>query len=436
VAETILVSFVEIVGGLVDVAARRSDGSGMNALRWRTRGLLDPPQEPRDAVERERASIDLEYGYWDAAISYLLLPAQRDGVLAALHADCEEDGPERVSEDPWALLQLDKRGDWERAREAKVMRALQAATRACRKYERTRRTGYLRDAVFELASAIRYEREQPSPGLPKAAWRRQGDRLGRALQEVLPSSAFWFLAKTMREAIARDIAKVGRTSAARGTEREQILSREAWADGLAEEREVGAWFVDWLQVRYEEEMERYRLAEEVEERRLQQAAEDLHRWEAARCVGAEEASLKRAEEAVLESAAAPEPSIPPRAKDAEDKHAPDVPPPSEPKMQSDFVAWPAHAEENARLNEEVRQGAIAEQLEVMQARQLWASKEVERIHAEGEDTKRVEAFQARARRKASPARIQSSGLAQVLRASPGTRNPDKSGQIRTNPNQD
>lgn len=131
-----LVSFVEIVGGLVDVAARRSDGSDMNALRWRTRGLLDPPKGPRGAVERERASIDLEYGYWDAAISYLLLPAARDGVLAVLHADCDEDGPERVSEDPWVLLQPDKRRAWERAREAKIMRALQAATRACRKYER------------------------------------------------------------------------------------------------------------------------------------------------------------------------------------------------------------------------------------------------------------------------------------------------------------
>jgi hypothetical protein len=77
-------------------------------------------------------------------------------------------------------------------------------------------------------------------------------------------------------------------------------------------------------------------------------------------------------------------------------------------MQSDYVAWPIHADENARLNEEARQRAIAEQAELTQARQLWASREAERIRVEAEEGKRVAAFQARARRKASPTRIQSS----------------------------
>ena len=76
-------------------------------------------------------------------------------------------------------------------------------------------------------------------------------------------------------------------------------------------------------------------------------------------------------------------------------------------MHSDYVAWPFHAEENARFNEAARQRAIAEHDEFMQERQLLASKEAERIGAEVAETKRVEAFEAMAARKASPARIQS-----------------------------
>jgi hypothetical protein len=395
-----LALMIDVVERLVDLAGRRGDGSGMNALRQRTRGLLDPPKHPRTAVERERASIDLEYEYWSVAISEFLLPAHRDLVVAALRPDGEHD----ESEDPWALLDPDTCRGWDLAAGAKVSRALQAASAACRHYEGTRRTNFLRDAVFELESAVRYERRRPFSGLPKDASREQGDRLGRALREVLPTSAFCFFAKTVREVIGQDLAGTVRTSGARSWKPEQMLSRETWTESLDAERAGGVWFVDALQDRYEVQMERNRLAEEADERRRKQAAEYHRQWQATRD---EEARLRRAEEEALERAAAKERSRPPSSSDPKLKQTPEVPPPPNLKMHRDYVAWPAHAEENARLNEESQRRAIAEQAELAEARYVSASREAERVRAEAEEGRRVEAFQARARRKASPARIQS-----------------------------
>ncbi len=94
-----------------------------------------------------------------------------------------------------------------------------------------------------------------------------------------------------------------------------------------------------------------------------------------------------------------------------------------------LLAWPVHAEENARLNE-ARQRAIAEQAELTQARQLWASREAERIRVEAEEGKRVVAFQARAGRKASATRIQIKQMNMNGTDVSRTRNPDKSDQDR------
>lgn len=398
-----LAPMIDVVGRLIDLAARRGDGPGMNALLRRTRGLLDPPREPRTTLECERAVIDLEHEAWGFAISEFLLPAQRDDVVTVLRAEGEQEGDAPIIEDPWALLDPDRRRAWDRATTAQVLRAVHAAMAACLQYERTRRTSYLREAVLELESAVRSERREPFSGLPKAACREQGDRLERALRHALPPSAFYFFATRMREAIARVLAETNRTPAARGRE-QQMLSRETWMDGAHEERARGVWFVDWLQGRYEDEMERYRLAEEAEERRVMQAAEDRRERQAARH---EEARLRRAEEESREPAATTEQSIPPGSSGPEERHTPEAPPPLEPQMERDYVAWPVHAEENERHNEVARQSAIAEHDQFMRERELLESREAERIRVEAEEAKRVEEFAAKARRKASPSRIQS-----------------------------
>jgi hypothetical protein len=105
-------------------------------------------------------------------------------------------------------------------------------------------------------------------------------------------------------------------------------------------------------------------------------------------------------------------------------------------MQSDYVAWPVHADENARLNEEARQRAIAEQAELTQARQLWASREAERIRVEAEEGKRGRSVPGASKEEGQPdpdpIKQMNVNCTDVSR----TRNPDKSGQIRTNPDQD
>lgn len=396
-------STIDVVEQLVDLAARRGDGSGMHGLRRRARSILDPPKPARTAVEVEQASIDREHAYWVVAISGLLLPAQRDGVVAALRAGHEHKDGGRIIEDPWASIDPDARRTRDQAMAGQMLRAEHAAIAACHRYERTRRTSNLRDAVLELESAMEAEHEHNCSGPSTAACGEQGDRLGRALRQVLPPSAFRFFATTVRDDIAQHVAETRRESPAHRSDAEQWLSRETWTVCSDEKRAVGVWFVDWLQDRYEEEMERDRLAEEVEERRLRQAAEKYGQWQAARDEGAR---LERVQEKASERDAVTKPSVADGSSTGEEDHAFEVPPPPEPKMHSDYVAWPFHAEENARFKEAARQRAIAEHAEFMQERQLLAWKEAERIRAEVAEKERVEAFEALAARKASPARIQ------------------------------
>jgi hypothetical protein len=126
---------------------------------------------------------------------------------------------------------------------------------------------------------MRAQRQQLCSGLSKAACGEQADRLERKLREVLPPSAVRFLITNVREAIAGHIAETIPRFRGRGAE--QRLSRETWA-GSDEERAVGVWFVDWFQLRYDNEMERDRIAEEAEDLRRRQEAERLRQWQVRR----------------------------------------------------------------------------------------------------------------------------------------------------------
>ena len=413
---------ITVVDASIADAAARGDGAGLPELRRKLQAVSgdSPPPSTRRATERAR--IELERDIWVAAIGELLLPTVKDAFVAALQGgvDDQRAGNDRdrlarddhhhrgvTSDDPWVELYPHALQARDRTVEAGLLRAHKAAIEACRRYGKTRKAIHLRDAVRELESARRFERGQLASGLVVRSCGEEADRLGRALSQVLPPSAFRFFATEVRGQIGAEIAE-GRARRPRSpapSAEQQWLSRDAWtANSDNEEQAEGVWFIDWLQDRYDEEMERDRLAEEAEQLRLRQAAEKYRHWQVTRD---EEARLKRAEEEAREGDAVTERSEPEGSRNKKEEHALEVPPPPEPKMHSDYVAWPFHAEENARFNEAARQRAIAEHDEFMQERQLLASKEAERIGAEVAETKRVEAFEAMAARKASPARIQS-----------------------------
>ena len=288
-------SMVAIVDRLVRLAARRGDGAGMLDLRRRLQALIDPPKPPASAGDEDQASIDFEQGVWVEAISELLQPKEREAVVAALQ-DYRDDGRgHMLAEGTWTALDPDAISARDQAVAAEMLVAQHSAVGACRLYERTCRTSHLREAVRELESARRSEREQLASGLSVSACEGEADRLGWALGQVLPPPAFRFFARVVREHISAEIAErraPRRRSPTRGAE-QQWLSRDAWTvRSDDEEGAEGVWFIDWLQGRFDEETERDRLAEEAEEHRKLEAEAKLREWQSRRD---EEARLKNEE---------------------------------------------------------------------------------------------------------------------------------------------
>ena len=164
--------------------------------------------------------------------------------------------------------------------ETRILRACRTAVAACRRYEQTRRTSYLRDAVVELETTVRAERERlDSSGLSAATCGEQDDRLDRALRRALPASAFHLFVSLVRDIITEEMNRVPRVSRAQGAKREQWLSRESRSDRNVEEPSTGAWFVEPMQQLYDEQLEREQEVEEAEDRKRQEEAERHLQWE-------------------------------------------------------------------------------------------------------------------------------------------------------------
>ena len=274
-----LESTVDLVVRVIDDADARGDGSGLRALRRRARTILDASVGTRTTKSSDQVEIDLEHGCWVWTTSHLLLPAQRDAVAEALRADRREND-EGSLDDPWGVLDPIERSARQKAVETRILRACRTAVAACRRYEQTRRTSYLRDAVLELETTVRVERERlASSGLSAASCGEQGDRLDRALRRALPASAFHLFVSLVRDIIADGMDNRPRVSRAQGAEREQWLSRESRSDRNGEEPRTGPWFVEAVQQLYDEQLEREREAEEAEDRRQQEEAERHLQWE-------------------------------------------------------------------------------------------------------------------------------------------------------------
>jgi hypothetical protein len=324
-------SMVAIVDRLVRLAARRGDGAGMLDLRRRLQALLDPAKPPASAGEQDQASIDFEQGVWVEAISELLQAKEREAVVAALQ-DYRDDGRgHMLAEGTWTALDPDAISARDQAVAAEMLVAQHSAVGACRLYERTRRTSHLREAVRELESARRSEREQLASGLSVGACDEEADRLGWALGQVLSPPAFRFFARVVREHISAETAErraPRRRFPARGAE-EQWLSRDEWTLGSHDEEGVeGIWFIDLVQARFDEEIERNRLVEEAEEHHKREAEAKLREWQSRRD---EEARLKNEEELVEREAVGTSRELDARSENSSDpgqaNSGPAVPPP-------------------------------------------------------------------------------------------------------------
>lgn len=292
---------IDIVDASIAEAASRGDGAGLLELRRKLQAVSGDPPPPSSRREIVQARIELERDIWVVVIGELLLPAVKDAFVAALHGgvDDQRAGDDHdkgarddhhhhrwvTSDDPWAELDPHALQARDRAVEVELLRAQKAAIEACRRYEKTRKTSHLRDAVREMDAAVRFRRNRLSSGLAPGACAREAERLERALFVALSPRAFRFFVVLIRDQIAIELEKQlppGRSSDRDGMEA-QLLSKGEWAD--PRDQPLGpevACFVDWLQQRFDDELERERLQEEAEERRLRDAQERLRAWQALR----------------------------------------------------------------------------------------------------------------------------------------------------------
>ena len=385
-----LASTVDILERFIDIAARRRDGPGMQDLCRRARRILDPPKPPRTALEAEQASIDLEHQMWVEEIADVFLPAQCDALVVALRIDHED------KEDPWAQVDPRVRRARKRRRAAEILRAEHAAIAACQRYQRTRRTSHLRDAVLELESAMRAQCLQMCSGLSKEACGKQGDRLERALLQVLPPSAFRYFVTRVRQAIAAHLVQARRTSSSPLSRPVQWLSQEAWTRGYDEEWAVGVWFTERFQQEYDAQMERDRLAEE---RRKTNADEDLFKQAA----HDSEPSIDRTEDVPSFPDPPTEPSEPQGSRNQESEGTIGFVETQVPELDDSLnVAWPAHVEIATHYWEAVAQRRIAEYEEFREGIELQNSMEAERLRVEAAAKEAKQAALAWATRKSRP----------------------------------
>jgi hypothetical protein len=275
----------------------------------------------------------------------------------------------------------------------------------------TGRTSHLREAVRELEAAARQESAQLATGLVADTCCKEGERLGRALRQALPSSAYSLFVRVVREFIAEEIAKrpaSRRESRARPVGEEQWLSRASWmAPSSKHEPAVGIRFADWLQDLYERDMAEKRLADDAEERRRREADQKFRSWQALRDAEA----MHRWEEAASGTKAisqAPrgpkvrvEPSADPgRAKDVDAVLSRDQ------DAHDDVRTWPLHAEANHRRRIKRLQAAMEDQAVYLRAREHQKSNEDRRLRSAAAELHGLEAFRARRAQQASPKRIQ------------------------------
>lgn len=310
---------IDIVDASIADAASRGDGAGLLELRRKLQAVTGDPPPPSSRRELAQARIELERWIWGMAIDEFLLPDVKEAFVAALQGTVDEsadddrdrrarDDPHHrryvTSDDPWVELDPHALEARDRAIERELLRAQQAAVEACRRYETTRQTSHLRDAVGEIDAAMRFRRDRLLSGLAPGGCAREAERLGRALLAALSPRAFRFFVVLIRDQIAIELeerALLGRSSDRDGI-KVQLLSESGWADPVDQPLgSEGPCFVDLLQRRFDAELEGERLKEEAEERRLADDEQRYRAWKARRDEEARSAQTEAERDGGLES---------------------------------------------------------------------------------------------------------------------------------------
>lgn len=160
------------------------------------------------------------------------------------------------------------------------IRASRGALSRSRQYADTGKSAYLRDGVAELEDLVRRSEEPMTPAPTPGRCREEGDRLERALRSALPPSAFAFLASKVQLVI--DVRLREMRPRLKAHLDQPRLSRASWCERAELEWDAGAWFVDWFQQLYDEEMELERHEEEAQRHKQEEAEERFQDWQAAR----------------------------------------------------------------------------------------------------------------------------------------------------------
>jgi hypothetical protein len=180
----------------VNVAARRVDGSGMPGLRERLDLVMAPSQvNSGQNVLLEivhRAIVSAAETHLRAATRRALAKELRGARTAADFADAT-----------WGALDPESCDVRAHQISCTLRQAQLETVRACRQYELTRRTTYLRDAVKALEAARRQEARISSSRLTVATSEREFQDLGAALARSMGPWASAFFARHLKEEAMR-----------------------------------------------------------------------------------------------------------------------------------------------------------------------------------------------------------------------------------------
>jgi hypothetical protein len=193
---------------------RKGEGASLGAPLRRLEALT----EPEPSLKGKLADIGFEHALWVRSISEDLLPKS---IALAVDEFRVSRGFRSQIEDPW--IEVDY--DFVVAQDTRVARrwaeAELKALEGCRRYEQSRKTSFLREAVAELEAAKRYEQTRRPASPTVAACQVEGNRLGQALKVAVPRDPLAFFVQEVR-------ARIEEGSAA-ATYGDHWLSRRQWA---------------------------------------------------------------------------------------------------------------------------------------------------------------------------------------------------------------
>jgi hypothetical protein len=266
------------VRAAVDAAARRGDGSGMLGLRRRLDLLLTPSS---DVAAGQDALLEIVHSAIVSGIRTHLRPKTARALAKELRGPRTAD---KFADTSWGAF--DPESSEVRARRiSTTLHAAQLqAIRACRHYERTRRTGYLRDAVKTLEAARREEAQINGSRLSLSTSDREFQDLGTALAGSMDPWASAFFAQALKEEVMIACREANlRLGEATLRRLDSLFIGVPWdmnPDG--EPSNVGRHFTEPLQGMFEQILDDARRSRATEEAKRLEQQRRFEEWQATR----------------------------------------------------------------------------------------------------------------------------------------------------------